>query len=131
VSKDAVKEVTPSDTEGDLVVNQVTLSEDVLKNARTCLQDILSQRSDRNCRRVLALLRPLTDHEALRKSILTADVIKTFMGLLDDVLRYPGPDFGQTMDALGCLLKHGMSVLRPVSRTSVDQCTEDLENPAL
>ncbi|KIJ09526.1 hypothetical protein PAXINDRAFT_172463 [Paxillus involutus ATCC 200175] len=110
VSKDVAKEVTSlKDTEvtsSKHVVNQVTLSEDVLKNARTCLQDILSRRSDRNYRRVIALLRPLTDHEALRKSILTADVITTFMGLLDQVLRFPGPTFSQTMDALGCLLKH-------------------------
>ncbi|KIJ11753.1 hypothetical protein PAXINDRAFT_15336, partial [Paxillus involutus ATCC 200175] len=110
VSQDAVKEAIPSkDTEATStkhVVNQVTLSEDVLKNARTCLQDILSRRTDRNCRRVIALLRPLTDHEALRKEILTAEVIKTFMGLLDDVLLYPGPDFGQTMDAFACLLQH-------------------------
>ncbi|KIJ11750.1 hypothetical protein PAXINDRAFT_15333 [Paxillus involutus ATCC 200175] len=87
-------------------VDEVTLSNDVLNNARTCLQYILPQRLNQNFRRVLTLLRPLTNHDALRKEILTAEVIKTFMGLLDNVLLYPEADFGQTMDALASLLKH-------------------------
>ncbi|KIK91917.1 hypothetical protein PAXRUDRAFT_13519 [Paxillus rubicundulus Ve08.2h10] len=62
VSKGVEKEVTSPKH----VINQV--SGDVLKNVQTCLQD----------------------HEALRKSIPTADVIKTFMALRDHVLRYPG-----------------------------------------
>ncbi|KAF8833616.1 hypothetical protein BDN67DRAFT_985910, partial [Paxillus ammoniavirescens] len=105
-------------------VDEVTLSEDVLNNARTCLQDILPRRSNQNFRRALALLRPLADHTALREDILTADVIKIFMGLLDDVLRYPEADFGQTMDALASLLKYGrkrltasLRVILPFART--------------
>jgi hypothetical protein len=112
LSEDVDKRVTPSKNE-----------------ARKCLKDILSNRSDSNCGRVLALLRPLADHEVLRKSFLTEDVIECFMKLLDLVLGDPRTDFDHVMDALGCLLKHGTSVLHHVFRISVNQCKEDLNIP--
>ncbi|KAF8834335.1 hypothetical protein BDN67DRAFT_591000 [Paxillus ammoniavirescens] len=83
--------------------DRVTSSKD---EAQECLKNILSRRSNSNCGRVLALLRPLADHGVLRESFLAKDVIKCFMQLLDRVLGDPRTDFDHVMDALGCLLKY-------------------------
>ncbi|KAF9227032.1 hypothetical protein BS17DRAFT_442811 [Gyrodon lividus] len=86
---------------------EIDLPEDVLLEAKDCFKNILSKRQDTDCRRVLSLLRPMTNHEVLRQSILTVDVIKIFIRLLDDSIYRPEPNFSQVMDGLACLVKCG------------------------
>ena len=60
---------------------------------------------------MVALLRPLTKHQVLRKRILTQEVLEALVTVLDEIIRQPGENFGQAMDGLKCLLQCGALVI--------------------
>lgn len=91
--------------------HDIELSQDIFDDAKKCLSDILAAHKHRDGPRVVALLRPLTKHEVLRKRILTQDVLETLVKLLDVIVRQPGSNFGQAMDGLNCLLRWGALVI--------------------
>ncbi|KAF8554212.1 hypothetical protein OG21DRAFT_1522574 [Imleria badia] len=86
------------------ITSQIQLPQEVLDDAKATFRGILSARKHRDCPRVVALLRPLTRHQVLRRQILTPDVLQIFMELLDQIISQPGGTFAQAMDGLDCLL---------------------------
>ncbi|KAF8554217.1 hypothetical protein OG21DRAFT_1115140 [Imleria badia] len=86
------------------ITSQIQLPQEVLDDAKATFRGILSARKHRDCPRVVALLRPLTRHQVLRRQILTPDVLQIFMELLDQIISKPGGTFAQAMDGLDCLL---------------------------
>lgn len=62
--------------------------------------------------RVVALMRPFAKHTKLRDSILTRDIIKAFLQLVDDVtsIQEAQEHFEDVMDALSCLIELRMLI---------------------
>ena len=89
-----------------IVDAEETFSAEVFANAMQSLLEFI--RTDyQHLPWVLALLRPFAKHTKLRDSILTRDVVKAFLQLVDDVTSIQGPreHFADVMDALLSLVE--------------------------
>ncbi|KAG9309246.1 hypothetical protein JVU11DRAFT_10727 [Chiua virens] len=82
------------------------LNKDILEDVQKSLYDILVVPNHRDGPRIVALLRPLTRHQVLRKRILIKDVLEKLVLLLDAILSQRGGNLGQAMDGLICLLQY-------------------------
>lgn len=89
----------------------IELPQHIFDDAKECLSTILAAHKHRDGPRVVALLRPLTKHQILRKRILTQDVLDTLVNLLDAIIKERKGNFGQAMDGLSCLLRCGALVI--------------------
>ena len=81
------------------------LPQETFDYAKQSLSNILKAHKHRDGPRVVALLRPLTQHPILREQILTPDVLEILVELLDAIIKQPKGNFGQAMDGLNCLLQ--------------------------
>ncbi|KAG9319016.1 hypothetical protein JVU11DRAFT_1137, partial [Chiua virens] len=87
------------------------LKQDILEDAQKSLYDTLVVPNHRDGPRIVALLRPLTRHQALRKRILIKDILEKLVLFLDAILSQRGGNLGQAMDGLICLLQYSASTM--------------------
>ena len=89
------------------VLHHVEIPQETFDDAKKSLSAVLAEHKLQDAPRVVALLRPLTNHRVLRERILTEDMLETLMKLLDAIINQGGAIFGQAMDGLDCLLQCG------------------------